>query len=52
MLVIGLLATVMGILTYLEPRVIGWPAVVMCLWIGLSFMAEGLGVWRKRKDLP
>jgi phosphatidylserine/phosphatidylglycerophosphate/cardiolipin synthase-like enzyme len=51
-LVIGLLATVMGILTYLEPRVIGWPAVVMCLWIGLSFMAEGLGVWRKRKDLP
>ena len=51
-LFIGLLMAAFGILTYLEPMVIAWPAVIMCLWIGLSFIAEGLGVWRKGKDVP
>ena len=52
LLTIGLLILGLAALAWWKPMVLLWPVIVMCLWIGLSFMAEGLGLWRKRLDDP
>lgn len=52
LLSLGLLILGLAVLAYLKPMVLLWPVIVLCLWIGLSFVAEGLGLWRKGKDAP
>jgi phosphatidylserine/phosphatidylglycerophosphate/cardiolipin synthase-like enzyme len=49
---IGLLLVGFAALIWWQPKVLVWPAMIMCLWIGLSFLAEALGLWRRRQDDP
>jgi phosphatidylserine/phosphatidylglycerophosphate/cardiolipin synthase-like enzyme len=52
LLTLGLLLLGITALAWWKPMVLLWPIIVMCVWIGLSFVAEGLGLWRKGKDDP
>ena len=52
LLTLGLLLLGITALAWWKPMVLLWPIIVMCVWIGLSFVAEGLGLWRKGQDDP
>jgi hypothetical protein len=52
LLSLGLILVGLAALAYWKPMAVLWPVIVMSTWIGLSFIAEAMGLWRKGKDDP
>ncbi len=50
LLVLGAIMALVAVLGFWKPRVLAWPLSVACAWIALSFIAESLGLRRKRDE--
>jgi phosphatidylserine/phosphatidylglycerophosphate/cardiolipin synthase-like enzyme len=48
-LVVGSLLLALAALAYWQPKALAWPVAVLGAWMGLSFLAEALGLLRHRQ---
>jgi len=49
LMLFGSVLTVVGGLVFWSPWLLAWPLALLAVWVGLSFVTESIGLWRRRK---